>query len=125
MDRRFVWLILIGVAVNRLTTLFPGSWYWGDPFLLYDMGKPMQVQAWVYFLTDHFQILIWWFAFWQLKNKFSGLFYNFMAIEVFSLFDYILIYEHPIFHLGNYGVEFTDIKILLYTYFIIRWIRQQ
>ena len=121
MSRKFLWLVLVGVAINRLCSILPSEWYFEDPFLLYDYGRPFQVQAYVYMITIHIGVIATWYGFYQLKNEFSKIFCNFLIIEIVSLVDFILIYEHPWFHICDYGVEFTDAKILLYAYYIIRW----
>jgi hypothetical protein len=117
-DRKFLWLILVSVAINRLCTLLPTGILF-SPFPLYEMQ--ISLQSYVYFITVHLSIMIIWMALSQLESKFSSIFHSFFKIEVLSLIDFFLIYEHPWFHIGSYGVEFTDIKILLYTYFIFRW----
>lgn len=119
--KRFLWWILVGVAINRLCSIIPAHWYFEDPFLLYDLGQPFQVQAYVYFVTNHLAVIATWYGFYSLKNEYSSIFYKFLAIEIVSLADFFIIYEHPWFHLGQYGVEFTDAKILLYAFYILRW----
>lgn len=121
MSRKFLWFVLLGVAINRLCSILPEDWYFEDPFLLYDLGEPFQVQAYVYMITIHLGIISTWYGFYILKNQYSNIFWHFLIIEIASLIDFILIYEHPWFYIGNYGVEFTDFKILLYAYYILRW----
>lgn len=121
MSRKFLWLILVGVGINRLCSIVPSDWYFEDPFLLYDLGRPFQVQAYIYMLTIHLAVMVTWYGFFILRNEYRDIFRNFLIIEFASLIDFIFIYEHPWFHIGNYGVEFTDAKILLYTYYILRW----
>ncbi len=117
-DSKFLWLILVSVAINRICTIMPVGVYF-DPFPLYDLQ--INLQSYIYFITVHLSIMIVWMALTQMESKFSALFNTFFIIEVLSLIDFFLIYEHPWFHIGSYGVEFTDLKILLYTYFIIKW----
>ena len=120
--KRFLWWILVGISINRVCSIIPADWYFEDPFLLYDMGRPIQVQAYVYFITTgHLPFIATWYGFYSLRSDYSPIFYKFIAIELFYLADYILIYEHPWFHLGNYGVEFTDARILLYAISIGTW----
>lgn len=101
--------------------MLPADWYFEDPFLLHDLGRPFQVQAYVYMFTIHLAVLATWYGFYSLRNEYRQIFRHFLIIELASLIDFILIYEHPWFHIGQYGVEFTDAKILLYAYYIIRW----
>lgn len=117
-DRKFLFVILTSVAINRLCSLLPTGVMF-SPFPLYDMQ--ISLQSYVYFISTHLSIMLVWMALSQWPNKFSSIFNTFFKIEVLSLIDFFLIYEHPWFHIGTYGVEFTDIKILLYTYFILRW----
>lgn len=117
-DRKVLWLILVAVSMNRLCSLLPESIYF-DPFPAYDLQ--ITLQTYVYFITSHLSIILIWLALWRRSDNLSKIFYNFMVIEIFSLVDFLVIYEHPIFHLGTYGVEFTDIKIILYSIFIIKW----
>lgn len=118
MERRFLWFVLVGVGLNRLCSILPVGVYF-DPFPLYELQ--INLQSYVYFITVHLGVIATWYGIYQLRNRLSDIFYKFIVIEIVSLIDFLLIYEHPWFHLGSYGVEFTDAKILLYAYFILKW----
>jgi hypothetical protein len=128
-SRHLYWL-LAAVGINRLCSLVPAYRYF-DPFPFYNIvdqsGKNVGItlQSYIYGISTHAIVL----ALFHLLSifsspKYSQLFGVFFLLEVAGLIDYLLIYEHPIFHLWSYGVEFTDIKIIFYTYFIIRWNHQ-
>lgn len=123
--KKTLWFILISVGINRLCTIVPEGVYF-DPFPLYDMidvrtgqNVGINLQSYVYFITVHLSVIILWAGLILVRWKLSGLFYDLMVVEVFSLIDFFIIYEHPWFHIGSYGVEFTDIKILAYA--ILLW----
>lgn len=118
MGRKFLWWVLVGVGINRLCSILPAGVFF-DPFPLYDVE--ISLQTYVYFITVHLGVMATWYGFYLLKNEYSNIFWHFLIIEAASLLDFFLIYEHPWFHIGNYGVEFTDAKILLYAYYILRW----
>lgn len=111
-------LVLAAVAINRACSLLPADVYF-DPFPLYDMQ--INLQSYVYFICVHVSIILLWIDFRMMDEKVKDIFTTFIILEVVSLADFFIIYEHPWFHIGSYGVEFTDAKILLYTYYIIRW----
>lgn len=99
----------------------------GDPFPFYsiynDDGTVYDMDLQVYFdrMFDHISralILAWGFLTFADYRK---LLYYFFVIELFAIVDYMLIYEHPWFYLGSYGVEFTDFQIMLYVIFAVRW----
>lgn len=107
--------------MNRACSLVPD--YYFDPFLFYDIR--ISVGYYIYAISNHLFVMILFYLLFQLSNY--KLFYLFGAlfwVEVLSLVDFLLIYEHPIFHLWGYGVEFTDFKIIMYVYLIIRWNQQ-
>lgn len=117
--------ILFSIAINRLTTVMPTGIYF-DPFPFYDIlydgeNVGINLQSYVYMIANHLSIMaIWLFCMYEMP-KYSLLFSLFIILEVGSLIDFLLIYEHPVFHIGFYGVEFTDFKLILYTTFIILW----
>lgn len=121
-----LWLILFSVAINRLCSfpIFLGIYF--DPFPFYDLiyqgeNVGINLQSYIYMFANHLSIMaIWLFCRFELP-KYALIFTLFFILEVGSLIDFILIYEHPIFHFGWYGVEFTDIKLILYTSLIILW----
>ena len=115
--RKILFLVLAAIALNRLCSLLPTGVYF-DPFPLYDQS--INLQSYVYFISVHVSIILLWFAF-RMDEKVKDIFTKFIILEFFSLADFFIIYEHPCFYIGKYGVEFTDPKILLYTYYIIRW----
>jgi|SRR5688572_763632 len=118
MKKEFLWWILVGVAINRACSILPVGVYF-DPFPLYEME--ISLQTYVYMITIHLAVMATWYGLTTLKNEYREIFKTFLIIELASLIDFFLIYEHPWFHIGNYGVEFTDAKILLYSYYILRW----
>lgn len=116
--RKILIIVLAAVAINRLCSLLPTGIYF-DPFPLYEQS--INLQSYVYFACVHVSIILIWIAFRMTEEKFRDIFSKFIILEVVALADYFIIYEHPWFHIGSYGVEFTDAKILLYAYYIIRW----
>lgn len=124
-------IILLAIVINRFTSWLP-EYYYISPFPFYrildEHGVEIGItlQSYYYILCWHFLM----FAFWQycmIKNRLSTrqMFYAFRAIEIASLFDFFLIYEHPWFYVGTYGVEFTDFKVFLYLIFYAKWSRYQ
>jgi hypothetical protein len=121
-----LWLILFGVVINRFCSfpIFSGVYF--DPFPFYDVmydgrNVGINLQSYIYMFANHLSIIaIWVFCRYEMP-KYAILFSLFIVLEIGSLADFILIYEHPIFHIGNYGVEFTDFKLILYTSLIILW----
>jgi hypothetical protein len=120
--KKTLWFILISICLNRLCTLFPEGVYF-DPFPLYDIvdirtgqNVGINLQSYIYFITVHLSVICLWVGFILVRWKLSDMFKAFLAIEIFSLLDFFIIYEHPWFPIGSYGVEFTDFKILLYAW---------
>lgn len=121
-----LWLVLAAVSINRICSapFIPDIRF--DPFPLYDImyeGENVGISlgSFIYIIAIHCAWLILWIREIRKKDETSILFYRFFAIECVSLIDFFIIYEHAWFYIGNYGVEFTDIKILLYSYFILTW----
>lgn len=120
--------ILAALVMNRLCSLLP-AYVFFDPFPFYDImyngqNVGISLQSYIYFIGNHLMIIfIWLFCLTELP-KFRGILYWFFILEIFSLIDFFLIYEKPWFHLLGYGVEFTDFKLILYAYAILKW-RQQ
>lgn len=117
-----LWWILFGIAINRFCSLLPSGIYF-DPFPFYDLvlngqNVGINAQSYAYFLLNHIGIIAIWFG---LSLSVDSIFFKFMWIEILSLGDFLLRYEQAWFHIGSYGVEFTDAKILMYAYFILRW----
>lgn len=120
--------------MNKACSWFPYEWRI-DLFLLWDNpevdvnGNPIYgipVQLLVYVLAYHSVFLIIWYRNWKLSPSIaSPLYKNWFFVEVISLIDLFVIYEHPYFFLDlgftNYGVEFSDLKVLLYIYFMVQW----
>lgn len=128
-SRQLYWL-LGAVGINRLCSLVPAYLYF-DPFPFYDIvdanGKEVGItlQAYIYGISVHAIVLSLFHLLYTLTSpKFSQLFFICFSLEVASLLDYFLIYEHPVFYIKSYGVEFTDFKIICYTYLIIQWNQQ-
>lgn len=129
-NSKLLYCLLGALGVNRLCSLVPAYHYF-DPFPFYEIVDAngveigITVQSYIYGISVHLFVMILFYLLVQISNnKLFYLFGTLFWLEVLSLVDYLLIYEHPIFHLGSYGVEFTDFKIILYTYFIIRWNQQ-
>lgn len=125
-DRIFLLLILCAIALNRVCSALP-SYVFFDPFPLYDIldkdgvNVGISLQSFAFIIAGHLQTILTWVAFRRIAEKFRDIFAKFITLEVVSLADFFIIYEHPWFHIGSYGVEFTDPKIFLYAYYIIRW----
>lgn len=117
-EGKFLWLILVSVAINRVCSLLPAKRTF-DPFPLYDITVSWQYYAYVF--ANHLSVILVWIAVRNILGIFKPLFAIFIFIEVLSLVDFILIYEHPWFHIGSYGIEFTDLKIIMYATAIIKW----
>jgi hypothetical protein len=128
-NRHLYWL-LGAVGINRLCSLVP-TYHYFDPFPFYNITDQeghnvgITLQSYIWGISNHVVTM----ALFHLLTvfasaKYSQLFGIFFLLECASLVDYLLIYEHSLFNLWSYGVEFTDIKIILYTYFIIRWNQQ-
>ena len=125
-ERSLFWL-LGALGINRLCSLVPAYAYF-DPFPFYDItdqsGTPtgITLQSYIYGISNHAIVM----SLLHLLYTFSGmkyarLFSLFFLLECASLIDYLLIYEHPMFYIGSYGFEFTDVKLIAYTLLIIQW----
>ena len=109
------YLILGAVSLNVLTSLFPT--FKINPFPFYD--KAISVQHYAYYGFTHISImLIWLFCF--LETKYKTFFKSCLLIELFSLIDYLVIYEKSFAEFGGLHLEFTHIKILLYAGLIVQ-----
>lgn len=130
-----IWLILFAVTINRFCSWLPSNVYF-DPFPFYNImykgeNVGINLQSYVYMIAIHFSIIaIWLFCMFEMPQYklnrinyrwITSIFSLFFILEVGSLIDFLLIYEHAIFHLGFYPVEFTDFKLILYTSIIILW----
>ncbi len=120
--RKALYCLLLAIGLNRACSLAPD--YTFDPFPFYDIQ--ISVGYYIYAISNHAFVMI---LFYLLATVASSInFYLFVQLfwlEVLSLVDFFLIYEHPIFYLWGYGVEFTDIKIIIYVILIIKWQRAQ
>lgn len=120
-ESRILYWLLFAIAINRACSLVPDVYF--DPFIFYDIQ--ISVGYYIYAISQHTIVLV---LIYLLGHFTAGNIYKLMFklfwLEVLAVIDFILIYEHPIFYLWSYGVEFTDFKIILYTYFIIRWNQQ-
>ncbi|HEY3525733.1 MAG TPA: hypothetical protein VGK47_06025 [Nitrososphaeraceae archaeon] len=128
-EDKYIWLIPVVVFLNKACSWFPYSWR-VDLFLLWDNPDPNEygipMQLFVYVLAYHSVFLIIWYRNWKLSPSIaSPLYKNWFFVEVLSLIDLFVIYEHPYFFLDlgftSYGVEFSDLKVLLYIYFMVQW----
>lgn len=123
---KFIVLFFASVMINRVCSWFPADYYLTEPFNnspfpFYSMR--INVQSYVYFISVHLSIIWFYYSVIHLfkDNTLKQLFNNFVILEWFSLLDFFLIYEHPWFHLGDYGVEFTDPKLFIYAYLLLKW----
>lgn len=123
---KFIVLFFASVMINRFCSWFPANYYLtgpfnNSPFPFYSMQ--INVQSYVYFISVHFSIIWFYYAVIHLfkADHLKQLFNKFVILEWVSLLDFILIYEHPWFHLGDYGVEFTDPKLFIYAYLLLQW----
>lgn len=122
-----LWLILFAVCADRLVSWLPETTGF-DPFPFYDIlnnkgeNVGINLQSYVYMIIrGHLSIIaIWLFIIIEFP-KYAGLFRWFLIIEGLSLIDFFLIYEHSFMKLWFYNLEFTDIKIVLYTTLVILW----
>jgi hypothetical protein len=130
-----IWLILFAVSINRICSYLPSTIYF-DPFPFYNIvydgnNVGISLQSYVYFIAVHLSIIaIWLFCMFEMPQYklksinwrwITSIFSLFFILEVGSLIDFLLIYEHAIFHIGFYPIEFTDFKLILYTSIIILW----
>lgn len=120
------WL-LGAVGINRLCSLVPAYLYF-DPFPFYDIldadGNEIGItlQSYIYFISSHVVLMTLFHLLYRFSGaKYAQLFTAFFLLQCASLVDFLLIYEHPIFYLAGYGVEFTDFKLIAYTYLIVQW----
>lgn len=118
---------IFGAFVSNRAIGWLPKYYYIHPFPLYEIvdenGKAigLTLQSYAGFISQHLLTLsFWYYCRIKLHDK-AQLFYKFIAIEIASLLDFGLIYEHDWFHIGTYGVQFTDFKIFLYLYFFILW----
>lgn len=125
-ERSLFWL-LGALGINRLCSLAP-SYVYFDPFPFYDITDyrgtqtGITVQAYIYGISNHAVVMCLIHLLYSFSGvKYYALFGMFFIIEVASLVDYLLIYEHPIFYINGYGFEFTDVKLIAYTLLIISW----
>lgn len=119
MDRRILYWLLACIGINRLCSLVPGGIVF-DPFPFYDID--ISIQYYIYAISQHLIAMVLMFILASNTTERLGeLFAKFFWLETLSLIDFFLIYEHPIFYVGNYGVEFTDFKIIIYAYLILTW----
>lgn len=121
-NSKVLFWLLFAIGMNRACSIVPDMFF--DPFPFYDIT--ISVSFYIYVISNHCFILI---LFYLLTQTAMGEMFRIMVVffwlQFLSLLDFILIYEHPIFYVGRYGVEYTDFKVLMYTYLIIRWNRTQ
>lgn len=117
---KVLYWLLFAIGVNRACSLVPD--YTFDPFPFYDIQ--ISVGYYIYAISNHLFVMILFYLLSVVWTRGYYLMATLFILEVLSLIDFLLIYEHPIFHIGSYGVEFTDFKIILYAYYIIQWNRQ-
>lgn len=90
-----------------------------DPFPAYDIE--ISLQYYIYAISQHLIAMVLMFIISNTTAKVGDLFAKLFWVETLSLLDFFIIYEHPFAHIFGYGIEFTDIKLIIYTYLIIRW----
>lgn len=137
MPHKILYWLLACVALNRACSLVPDVLF--DPFPFYDID--ISVQYYVYAIAQHGIVLVLMFLIYDIacdlsaryslhepwsndslrSSRLCELINKLFVIEILSLADFLLIYEHPIFYVAGYGVEFTDVKVILYAYLIFRW----
>jgi hypothetical protein len=120
-ESRAIYCLLLAIGLNRACSLVPD--YTFDPFLFYDIQ--ISVGYYIYALSNHCFVMILFYILAAVSSRMYQLMAQFFWLEVLSLVDFILIYEHPIFYICGYGVEFTDLKIILYVILIIQWKNKQ
>lgn len=125
-DSRLIFIIVTAIFLNRLCSWAPESIRF-DPFLFYDIvnkkGENIGIglQSYIYCLCYHLFILSVWFFNIHRTGKLHTLFIYFFLIEVLSLIDFLLIFEHSFMSIGFWNVEFTDFKLIAYTSISILW----
>lgn len=99
-----------------------------DPFPFYDIVDQagnnigITLQAYVYVISQHANVMVLLYLLAESVNSSLGKLINkLFIVEILSLIDFFLIYEHSFCRVLGYGIEFTDIKIILYAYFILTW----
>lgn len=123
---KLLWLIPVAILLNRICTIVP-AYYYFDPFPLHDIvnqdGEKIGItlQSYIYFIAIHLAWIILWVREILGKQMHYQVFYSFLGIEILSLLDFLVRYEQPLFDIGNYHVEFTDFKVLMYTLTLITW----
>lgn len=128
-NSKLLYCLLAALGVNRLCSLVPAYRYF-DPFPFYEIVDVngveigITVQSYIYGISVHLFVMILFYLLSVVWVRGFHLMATLFLLECLSLLDFMLIYEHPIFYIGSYGVEFTDFKIILYTYLIIRWNQQ-
>jgi len=119
-------LILAAIAFNRVTDWLP-KYYYVHPFPFYEItdsiGNPIGItlQSYFFFICGHIIFILYWNYCMKESLNEKPLFSCFRALEILSLIDFLLIYEKPFAQIGEYGLEFTDIKIISYASLYILW----
>jgi len=117
--------LIASICLNRVT-----DWLSRDtiqPFIFYTVtnryGEPTGItwQQYFFYLTGHITIILFWNVLMKKVISMSQLFFFYRAVEIVALFDFFLIYEKPFLYIGQYGVEFTDIRVLTYITLYILW----
>jgi hypothetical protein len=119
-------LILIAIALNRCTDWLPEHCYI-HPFPFYEIvdkfgnAVGITIQSYFFMICLHFFAIFYWnYTLKKTPNE-KPLFWCFRGIEILSLFDFVLIYEKAFIHIGSFGLQFTDLKILFYATLYILW----
>lgn len=102
--------------------------FWDNPELDAN-GNPVYgipVQLLIYVLAYHAVFLVLWFRNWKFTDSIAApLYRNWFYVEIVSLIDLFLFYEHPFYYLDlgmtNFGIEFSHIKVMLYIFLMIKW----
>lgn len=125
-SRKVLYWLLGAIAINRLCSLVP-KYVYIDPFPFYTIldknGNEIGItlQSYIHGISMHLIVMVLMFLLSSIaKYDLGKLIAKFFWLEVLSLLDYFLIFEHPIFNV-LWGIEFTDFKLAFYSYFILTW----
>lgn len=122
MNARYLILILFGLAFAELFTIIPDSEPM-DYFPLYDPpGEDYMItrKTYFYFMGQHLFLMCFMAFVIFIESPYRTLFKNFFLIEVFYFADYILIYHNSYFHIAGIGINYTYVRLSLYTYLILK-----
>lgn len=119
--------LLSAIILNRITDLLPDRYVSPFPFhkIMYQGHEfGISIQNYCYYIDLHLIFIMFWNFCYKRLPAMAQLFYIYRAIEIIGLFDFMLIYEKPFMHIGSYGLEITDFRILIYFALYILWKRR-